>query len=190
MQAARARRGKPAALWGMLILIASETTLFGCFIGTFFYLRFRTAQWPPAADPSPEVLLPALVAGLLALSSIPMQFASHAVHAGRLGRARLMLVVALLIQCGYFAWEMHDFRDQIARDPISTDAYSSIHYVLLGADHAHVWAGILFNVWLLWKLSKGLTMYRLNATQAITWYWHAVNLVTLAVTATLLSAAV
>ena len=50
--------------------------------------------------------------------------------------------------------------------------------MLLGADHAHVFVGLLFNVWLLWKLARGLTTYRANAVQAIAWYWQFVNVLT------------
>ena len=56
------------------------------------------------------------------------------------------------------------------------------------ADHAHVFVGLLFSLWLLLKLTRGLTLYRANASQAITWYWHFVNLLTVVVLATLLSA--
>jgi heme/copper-type cytochrome/quinol oxidase subunit 3 len=48
--------------------------------------------------------------------------------------------------------------------------------------------GILLVVWLLWKLARGLTMYRLNAVQAVAFYWHAVNLLTLIVIGVVLSA--
>ena len=48
--------------------------------------------------------------------------------------------------------------------------------------------GILLNAWLLWKLARGITRYRRNAVQAIAWYWHGVNLLTLVVIGTLVSA--
>jgi heme/copper-type cytochrome/quinol oxidase subunit 3 len=70
------------------------------------------------------------------------------------------------------------------------NAYSSIYYTLLGADHVHVAVGIVLVVWLLWKLLRGLTMYRLNAIQAIAIYWHAVNLLTLIVIGVLTSATI
>jgi heme/copper-type cytochrome/quinol oxidase subunit 3 len=70
------------------------------------------------------------------------------------------------------------------------NAYSSIYYTLLGADHVHVAVGIVLVVWLLWKLVRGLTMYRLNAIQAIAIYWHAVNLLTLIVIGVLTSATI
>jgi heme/copper-type cytochrome/quinol oxidase subunit 3 len=116
-----------------------------------------------------------------------MQIASNAARAGRLALTRLALTVALIVQAGYFAYEVHDFSDQLHRFDITRNAYSSIYYTLLGADHGHVLLGILFNVWLLAKLSTGFTRYRVNAVQAITWYWHAVNILTVVVIGTLLS---
>lgn len=184
------RSGPPAAWWGMLILIASESTLFGCLIGTYFYLRFQTRVWPPPGIPEPRVVVPLILVGCLAATSVPMQLASLAGRAGRLAAARSLLVLALVVQTGYFAYEFHDFGTELRSFDITRNAYSSIYYTLLGADHAHVFLGLLFDVWLLWKLARGLTTYRLNALQAITWYWHAVNLITLAVIGTLLSATV
>jgi cytochrome c oxidase subunit III len=182
------RESKPAAWWGMLILIAAEATLFGAFIGTYYYFRFNTAVWPPDGIPKPALAVPLILVGALVLTSIPMEIASRAARAGRLARTRLALAVALVVQCGYFAYEVLDFRDHLHRFDISRDAYSSIYYTLLGADHGHVLLGILFNVWLLGKLARGLTTYRVNAVQAVAWYWHAVNVLTVVVIGTLLSA--
>ena len=179
---------RPAAWWGMVILIASEATLFGAFIGTYFYLRFKTPTWPPGGLPEPRLVVPAVLALTLAATSLPLALAAVAAQRRLLGATRLLLVTALIVQAGYFAFEVHDFADQLQVFDISRNAYSSIYYTLLGADHAHVALGLLFDLWLLAKLARGFTTYRVNATQAIAWYWHAVNLLTLVVTATLLSA--
>ena len=184
-----ARAGRPAAWWGMVMLIASEATLFGAFVGTYYYLRFTSRSWPPDGLPKPQLVVPLVMVAVLASASAPMQLASAAARAGRLAATRLFLVAALIVQAGYFAYEANDMGDQLRhRFAISRDAYSSIYYVLLGADHAHVFLGLLFDLWLLWKLARGLTRYRVNATQAIAWYWHAVNVLTLVVIGTLLSA--
>ena len=187
---ARVRRGPSVALWGMAMLIASEGTLFGCFIGTYYYLRFKSPHWPPLGTPEPKVLVPLILVGVLAATSGPMQLAAHAANRGRLWAARSLIGLALFVQSGYFAYEMHDLIDQLAKSQPTDNAYSSIYYTLLGADHAHVFLGLLLDLWLLWKLKSGLTMYRLNAVQAIAFYWHAVNLLTLVVIGTLLSATV
>jgi heme/copper-type cytochrome/quinol oxidase subunit 3 len=174
----------------MLVLIASEATLFVAFIGTYFYLRFKTTPWPPDGIPEPKVVVPLILVAVLLASSVAMQRASNAARAGRLRATRLLVLLALVLQSGYFAYAVHDFADQLGVFGIDRDAYSSIYYTLLGADHAHVALGLLFDVWLLWKLARGLTAYRVDAVQAIAWYWHAVNVLTLVVTCTLLSAAI
>jgi cytochrome c oxidase subunit 3 len=183
------RTGPPAAWWGMAMLIVSEGMLVAAMVGTFFYLRFNTTSWPPVGDPEPKVIVPLILVACLTTTSFLMQGAWRSVRAGRLGATRLLLVAALVVQCGYFAYAVHDYRDQLDRTPIGTDAYTSIHYVLLGTDHAHVFVGILLNLWLLWKLSTGITTYRANAVQAITWFWHFVNVLTWVVILTIVSAA-
>jgi cytochrome c oxidase subunit 3 len=182
--------GRPTAWWGMLIFVASEATLFGAFIGTYFYLRFKSPAWPPDGLPEPKVVVPLVMTAVLLSTSIPMQLASSAAQAGRLAATRAWILLALVVQAGYFAYQVHDFADQLRVFDISHNAYSSIYYTLLGADHAHVALGLLFNLWLLWKLARGLTRYRVHATQAIALYWHAVNVLTLVVTLTLLSGAI
>jgi heme/copper-type cytochrome/quinol oxidase subunit 3 len=182
------RTGFPAAWWGMLILIGSESMLFGCFIATYYYLRFKAPEWPPAGTHAPAIATSLILTACLVATSAPMHIASLAVRTGRLGRARLAIVTALVVQCGYLAYEIKDYSDQLAQSDITRNAYTSIYYTLLGADHAHVLIGILFNLWLLGKLVTGITRYRTHAAQAIAWYWHFVNVVTIVVIATLLSA--
>jgi cytochrome c oxidase subunit I len=182
------RLGRPTAWWGMMILIASEATLFAALFGSYYFLRFNASAWPPSGVPEPRVAVPIALAGALALTSAPMQLASRAARTGRAAATRVFVAAALVVQAAYLAYELHDYRDQLHASGITRNAYSSIYYTLLGADHAHVALGILFDLWLLTRLVRGLTTYRANAVQAIAWYWHFVNLVTFVVTATLLSA--
>jgi heme/copper-type cytochrome/quinol oxidase subunit 3 len=179
---------RPAAWWGMVILIASESTLFGCFIGTYYYLRFRSVAWPPDGIPEPKLVVPLILLAVLVSTTVPMRLAANAAAAGRLAATRFFLAVALFVQSGYFAYEVHDFADQLGRFDITRNSYSSIYYTLLGADHAHVALGILFNLWLLGKLARGFTRYRVHAVQAIALYWYAVSILTIVVIGTLLSA--
>jgi heme/copper-type cytochrome/quinol oxidase subunit 3 len=190
MVVAGRRRGPSVAFWGIAMLVASEATLFGNFIGSYYYLRFENAHWPPAGTPEPRVVVPSMMVAILATTSLPMQLAAAAVRRGRLWSTRALLVWALVVQCGYLVYEIHDYLDQLHRSAPQDNAYSSIYFVLLGADHAHVAIGILLVVWLLSKLARGLTMYRLNAVQVIAFYWHAVNVLTLIVLGVLLSARV
>jgi len=187
-RAIAARPGAPAGLWGMAILIASEATLFGAFIGTYFYLRFHTSPWPPPGIPAPEWVRPVILVAILAATSVLMQMAWRSVRRGVVAPAVALVALAFVVQAGYFAYEAHDFHDRLSSIDITRNAYTSIYYTLLGADHAHVFVGLLLDVWLLAKLVRGLTAYRATATRAIAWYWHFVNVLTIVVFATVLSA--
>ncbi len=183
-------RGPRVSVWGMAMLVASEATLFGTFIGTYYYLRFTDLKWPPPGTAEPRVVVPLVMAGVLATTSLPMWLMARAVRGGRVWAARAFLVLALVVQSGYFAYEVHDYVHQLHASQPQDNAYSSIYYTLLGADHAHVAVGLLLSVWLLWKLAGGLTPYRRNAVRAVSVYWHAVNVLTLVVIGVLTSAAV
>jgi heme/copper-type cytochrome/quinol oxidase subunit 3 len=183
------RAGTSKAWWGMAMFVASESALFAMMIGTYFYLRFKNVQWPPHGIPEPKVVVPLVLLAVLLATSAPMQLALLSGRAGRLGRTRLLLLLALVVQAGYFAMQVHEYASDLSQFQLSENAYTSIYYTLLGADHAHVAIGILFNLWLIAKLVRGFTAYRLRALTAIAFYWHAVNVITLVVTLTILSAA-
>ena len=133
--AAGRRRGPSVAVWGMAMVVASEATLFGTFIGSYYYLRFGSVHWPPPGTPEPRVVVPLIMVAILATTSLPMQLAANAARRGRLWRTRLLLVWALAVQCIYLAWAIHDYVQQLHVSQPQDNAYSSIYYTLLGADH-------------------------------------------------------
>ena len=90
-------------------------------------------------------------------------------------------LAALVVQAGYFAYEVHDFADQLRAADRRATPTRSIYYTLLGADHAHVFVGLLFASGCSRELAGGLTTYRVNASAAIAWYWHFVNVLTIVV---------
>ena len=181
------RREPSLGWWGMALFVAAEATLFGVLVATYFYLRFKNLEWPPQGIPEPRLGVPLVLLGVLLVTSVPMQLALRAANAHRLGAARLLLGLASIVQAGYFAMQVHEYAGDLGRFAPADHAYASIYYTLLGADHAHVALGLLLDLWLLAKLARGLTRYRLNALSAITFYWHAVNVLTIAVTLTILS---
>jgi heme/copper-type cytochrome/quinol oxidase subunit 3 len=102
------------------------------------------------------------------------------VRLGRRAVARAFLLVALVVQCAYLAYEVRDYAHQLQATTPQDNAYSSIYYTLLGADHAHVFVGILLTLWLLWKV---------RATRVVSIYWYAVSVLTLVVAGVLASGA-
>jgi heme/copper-type cytochrome/quinol oxidase subunit 3 len=181
------RVARPNGWWGTAIFVASEATLFGTIFGTYFYLRFKTTHWPPVGVPEPKLTLPLVLAGVIVATSVPMQLAFRWARGGRVAATRTALLVALVVQAGYLAMQIHLFTVDLHKAPPQQSAYGSVYFTMLGAHHTHVLVGILLNAWLLLKLARGLTRYRLVALQSIAFYWHFVNVLALLVVGAQLS---
>jgi heme/copper-type cytochrome/quinol oxidase subunit 3 len=173
----------------MVAFATTEATLFGTIIGSYFYLRFRAEQWPPAGIPEPKLTLPLVLTGVLVVTTAPVVLALAAARRGRAGTAAAALLVALVVQSGYLAMQLHLFVHDLHKFGPEQSAYSSIYFTLLGAHHAHVAVALLLEVWLLLRLASGLTRYRLVALQAAAFYVYFVNLLALVVVGVQLSAA-
>jgi heme/copper-type cytochrome/quinol oxidase subunit 3 len=170
----RQRRAMPNGWWGMLLLLATEFTLFGCLIASYFYLRFKNGTWPPAGIDEPSVTLPLVLTAALVLSAVPIFGAVRAARGGRRWAAWRFIALALVIQGAYLGLQIHLFVDDINSFSPTATAYGSIYFVLLGVHHAHVAVGLLLEVWLLGVLAFGLTNYRLIAIRVIAIYWYFV----------------
>jgi heme/copper-type cytochrome/quinol oxidase subunit 3 len=175
------RRARPNGWWGMAVFVATEATLFGTMIGTYGYLRFHNAHWPPRHIEPPAVLTPALLTLALVLTTVPMQLAWNSARRSARLRAVGLIAFAAAVQTAYLAWQLHDYVDEYHRMRPQASAYASVYFTLLGTDHLHVLVGILLNLWLVLRLATGLTRYRLHALQAIVFYWYAVSVITVVV---------
>ena len=171
----RARFVMPTGLWGAALFVATEATLFGTLFGTYYYLRFKTPQWPPAGVPEPKVALPLILTGVLLASTVPVFLGSRAARSGQARLAWLFFLVALLIQGGYLGVQIHEFLGDLDKFSPHDSAYASIYFTLLGVHHAHVAVGMLLELWLLSKLLGGLNRYRLVAVRVTAFYWYFVS---------------
>jgi heme/copper-type cytochrome/quinol oxidase subunit 3 len=179
----RARRALPNGVWGLLLFAATEGALFGTLLATYFYLRFRSAQWPPPGIAAPSVALPLALTGVLVLTTAPMLLAARAARRGRAAAAWWLVALALVVQGGYLAWQIVLYLSDLDRFSPSESAYGSIYFTLLGTHHAHVAVGLLLSLWVLLRLAWGLTEYRAQAVQVVALYWTFVNAVAVLVVA-------
>jgi cytochrome c oxidase subunit III len=180
----RRRMAMPNGWWGAILFIATEATLFGCLIATYFYLRFNNAHWPPLGVEPPKVALPLILTGVLVSTTIPIFFAGKAARAGNARLAWILFFVALLVQGGYFGVQVHEFLSDLDKMSPHDSAYASIYFTLIGAHHAHVVVGMLIEIWVLAKLLGGLTNYRLIGVRVAAFYWYFVNFMAVAVVLT------
>jgi heme/copper-type cytochrome/quinol oxidase subunit 3 len=176
-----------SGLWGTLLFIATEATLFGTLIATYFYLRFRTTHWPPTGIEAPKVALPLALTAALVLATVPMFLASARARAGRAGPAVLLILLAFLVQAGYLAAQIVLFSDDLHKFSPHDSAYGSIYFTLLATHHFHVLIGLLLDLWVVGRLLGGLTGYRVLTVRVVAFYWYFVSALGIAVVLTQLS---
>lgn len=177
----RSRRAMPSGWWGVLLFVATEATLFGLMIGSYFYLRFQSAHWPPAGVDKPKVALPLLLTAVLVSTAAPLFAAVGAARRGRTRAAWLLVLLALVVQAAYLGVQVHEFTGDLDKMSPKDTAYASIYFTLLGAHHVHVAIGILLELWLVTRLLSGLNNYRLIALRCVALYWYFVTALGVAV---------
>jgi heme/copper-type cytochrome/quinol oxidase subunit 3 len=185
--AARRRKALPSGVWGIALLVATETALFGTVLASYYYLRFDATSWPPPGIEPPDVALPLALTGALVLTSVPALLAVRAARRGEAGTAFRMILLALLVQAGYLAVQIILFKRDLGEFSPRDTAYGSIYFTLLGLHHVHVVIGLLLELGLLVKLLGGLTNYRVIGVRAVAIYWYFVNAMAVLVVLTQLS---
>lgn len=180
----RRRLALPNGWWGAALFIATEATLFGTLIATYYYLRFNAPQWPPAGVEHPKVALPLILTAILVSTTVPIFFAVRAARAGSARLAWLLFLVAVVVQGGYLGVQVHEFLSDLDKFSPHDTAYASIYFTMIGAHHAHVVVGIAIELWVLWKLLGGLTNYRIIGVRVAALYWYFVNFAAVAVVLT------
>ena len=187
-RAAQRVRDLPAGWWGMVLLVATETTVFGSLIATYFFLRLEATAWPPGGIDAPAVAEPVALTGVLVATSLPMALAVRAALDGRSVRTWVLLAVVFAVWCAYLALQLVAFTGDLRDFGPERGGYASCYYLLLGVHHAHVAAGLAILGWLLARVVVGgLSRYRTNGVRVAALYVHFVNVMAVAVLLTELS---
>ena len=178
----RPRRPNPL-LFGTVAFLSSELMFFGALFAAYFTLRAASAVWP-SPDARLDVLEPAIATTLLVISSFTMQRALGGARNGDVDGMRAWVGVTLALGTLFIAsqvrtWRIEDFR-------ISTNAYGTMFYGMTGFHALHVAVGLLLMVVVLGRSAQGAYRDgRLGGLESVTYYWHFVDVVWIALFATI-----
>jgi cytochrome c oxidase subunit 3 len=179
---ARERRAEPNGIWGMALFLCAEIALFGTMFGAYYYLDFTAHRWPPPWIKPESIPAPAIATGWLALTLIPIWFASRSARAGLRRPAIAATLLALTVQSGYLVFQIFLYVHDFHHFKPQGSAYGSMYYTLLTLDHAHVAFGLLLDLVLIARLSRrGLTNYWLIGMRGLALYWYVVVAITVLV---------
>jgi heme/copper-type cytochrome/quinol oxidase subunit 3 len=175
--------GRPQArspgFWGMMLLIATEASLFAYLLFSYWYLAsMATGPWPPGGPPSLHLVLPNTA--LLLASSGTMYLAESGIRRGNVGRLRLGLLLTLLLGVVFLVVQGIEYGEKHFTP--TSHAYGSLFFTITGFHGAHVAVGLLMIVVVAVRAFLGhFGPERHEAVTNVSWYWHFVDVVWLTV---------
>ncbi|MCK6487861.1 MAG: heme-copper oxidase subunit III [Planctomycetes bacterium] len=169
----------------VLLFLCGEFAAFGAIFGFFFH---RFAQ-DPSFGPVPGMHfggpLVALATFLLLSSSVTGEFAHHLLQAGRIGLARIMFFITILLGAIFLGMTGHEWGELIQRGFTpgalaegGPAAFAAAFYTGTGFHALHVATGLVLLFMVAMRLEAGAFRGKRHfAAVAATWYWHFVDVV-------------
>jgi heme/copper-type cytochrome/quinol oxidase subunit 3 len=175
--------GRTTGWWGMVLFVATESTVFAALLGSNFYLRFQAGpRWPPPPMGPPELLLPLIMTAVLLSSSLPVIWAERGIRRGRRWRLRAGFATTLLLGLGFMAMLVREYAQKLTQFTLTTDTYGSLFYTITGFHGTHVTVGLLLLSWLLAaSFRTGFDAGGSERVRIVAIYWHFVGLIWLAI---------
>ena len=182
----RSSRLDPATL-GMFLFIASEAMLFGAFFTAYFFVRvvnpLAPAEWPPPPYEFP-VFVAAVNTAILVTSSFTIQFGINAIRRGDQRKLRMWVGLTLLLGVVFLLGQLYDY--STLGFGIGDGIFGTTFYTLTGFHGAHVFGGAVGMTILFARASQGQFSAKNHvAVEAISIYWHFVDVVWIALYFTL-----
>ncbi|MFC4076342.1 cytochrome aa3 quinol oxidase subunit III [Salinithrix halophila] len=163
---------------GFWVFLAAEVVLFATLFATYLVLQGRTAGGPTAKELF-EVKEFMIETFLLLTSSFTCGLATLEMRRNRVKGVFIWMGITLVLGLGFLGMEIHEFVKYVeAGATISTSAFLSAFFVLVGTHGAHVSLGI---VWILLILiqtaQRGLTPVTCRKLFIGGLYWHFLDVI-------------
>ncbi len=169
---------------GTVVWLASELMFFSGLFGAYFALRAATpGDWPPPGAELDRVVS-GLFTALLVASSGTVQLGVRALAAGRRTWFRRWLMVTVVLAVAFLANQAHEWLT--LEFSISSHPFGSAFYVMTGFHGLHVAGGVLAMLVLVGRAaSPRFGPAETPAVETVSYYWHFVDVVWVALWATL-----
>ena len=186
--------GVNTALLGMLLFIGSEVMFFAGLFGAYFNTRATALgngqPWPPSGlqDVIEPGVVPIVATLILILSSGTMQWGLWRIRKGDRTGMNRALALTLIMGITFLALQAYDYLTLVTQDGfgINSGVYGSLFFTMTGFHGAHVFGGVVgISVILLRGVSGQFSAKHHIAVEAVSAYWHFVDIVWIALFSTL-----
>jgi len=163
---------------GFWIFLVTDCILFATLFATYMVLRMNTAGGP---DGHELFQVPGFVAEtfILLTSSYTSGLATLAMHKGKVKALIGWLIVTALLGAAFIGLEIVEFYHMVHEGAtISTSAFLSAFYTLVGTHGLHVSLGLVWMICIMFQLAKrGITPVTNRKVFTVTLYWHFLDVV-------------
>ncbi|HEY7024615.1 MAG TPA: cytochrome c oxidase subunit 3 [Candidatus Limnocylindrales bacterium] len=187
-------QGVNTALLGMLLFIGSELMFFAGLFGAYFNTRATALglgqPWPPSGleDVIEPGIVPIAATVILVLSSFTMQWGVWRIRKGDRTGMNRALALTLVMGLIFLGMQAYDYLTLVTEHGfgINSGIYGSLFFTMTGFHGAHVFGGVVgISVILLRGLAGQFSANHHIAVEAVSAYWHFVDIVWIALFATL-----
>lgn len=169
--------------WGILALIATEGSLFGYLLFTYFYLASQTEQhWPP--EGLPILFMPTINTLILLTSSACVWASERCIQRSQFDWSIAWMALAHILGVCFVVIQLNEW-SKFTYD-MSSNLYGSLYFIITGFHMLHVIIGVIILMALLLWIALGYFDNRRYAAVTIGGlYWHFVDVVWLFIFTTL-----
>jgi len=179
---------------GIVLFVVSEAVMFGAFFAQYFYNRILAPEWPnpaglpPGFERVPAFPLPVVLTVLLVSSGFTAHNAQTAIRRDDRDRFQGWLIVTILLGAAFLGGQAYEYTNLILNEhfSISSGIYGTVFFSLTGLHGLHVTVGVLVLTGVLIRGFMGHFSSRSHfGVEGSVLYWHFVDVVWLALYATL-----
>lgn len=162
----------PAMGW----FILAEALIFLSFFATYWVMRLTAPEWPPAGTISLPKLLPAIMTGVLVLSSVTIHIGEEKLADGDKDGFIKWLVLTMLLGLTFLSMSAYEWNHLIHEGfTPATNVYSTSFFSITGFHGAHVIVGLCIFIAMLLPALRGKISDGLVKSGSM--YWHFVDIV-------------
>lgn len=179
------RFNKPTMLGvGTMVWLGSELMFFSGLFAAYYTIRANsTGPWP-LGNIKLDVIQSGIFTMILLLSSFTMQKAVYDLEHDRRRSARLWIVITIIMGAAFLGNQIYEWTH--ATFSPSTNAFSSMFFIMTGLHGLHVFLGLVAMAFLLIRVAgRSKDPGLLPVMQSISYYWHFVDIVWIALYASL-----
>ncbi|UKS29104.1 cytochrome o ubiquinol oxidase subunit III [Paenibacillus sp. HWE-109] len=165
--------------FGFWIFLITDVILFGSLFATYIVLHQNTN-----GGPTPEELfkMPGIIAEtfILLTSSFTSGLAVLGMNKGNLKQLIGWLAVTVVLGASFVGLELSEFITMVNHEgaTISTSAFLSAFFTLVGTHGLHVSVGLIWMIGLIFQLRRrGITAVTKRKVAVISLYWHFLDVV-------------